>query len=69
MCATCRTLSPSLTRQIEIVPLLYYEGIWRSGDITPPYLFSALDKRKGALGSVVVKALCYKPGGRGLDTR
>jgi hypothetical protein len=23
---------------------------------------------KGARGSVVVKALCYKPGGRGFDT-
>jgi hypothetical protein len=23
----------------------------------------------GALGSVVVKALCYKPEGRGFDTR
>jgi hypothetical protein len=26
-------------------------------------------KLKGARGSVVVKALCYKPEGRGFDTR
>jgi hypothetical protein len=26
-------------------------------------------KIKGARGSVVVKALCYKPEGRGFDTR
>jgi hypothetical protein len=28
-----------------------------------------MDVKIGARGSVVVKALCYKPGGRGFDTR
>jgi hypothetical protein len=29
----------------------------------------AVETRQGARGSVVVKALCYKPEGRGFDTR
>jgi hypothetical protein len=31
-------------------------------------LLSLLAKKIGARGSVVVKALCYKPEGRGFDT-
>jgi hypothetical protein len=42
--------------------------------ITPGIKISCKHKRDlyllyGAHGSVVVKALCYKPGGRGLDSR
>jgi hypothetical protein len=33
------------------------------------YIFSSYYKLMGARGSVVVKALCYKPEGRGFDTR
>jgi hypothetical protein len=33
------------------------------------FSYLALVKVKGARGSVVVKALCYKPEGRGFETR
>jgi hypothetical protein len=32
-------------------------------------LFGIARRKKGAHGSLVVKALCYKPEGRGLGTR
>jgi hypothetical protein len=32
-------------------------------------IITAFDFVKGARGSVVVKALCYKPEGRGFDSR
>jgi hypothetical protein len=38
------------------------------GEIAEIFL-SGLRSGKGARGSVVVKALCYKPEGRGFDTR
>jgi hypothetical protein len=37
--------------------------------IAPFYLQSVLVHSGGARGSVVVKALCYKPEGRGFDSR
>jgi hypothetical protein len=46
-------------------------------EVSEPHAPAALTRRytpdtdctEGAHGSVVVKALCYKPGGRGFETR
>jgi hypothetical protein len=48
--------------------------VGQATQLPPPWSFGKIKKKqnteyKWARGSVVVKALCYKPEGRGLQTR